>query len=126
MVRRTPYFRGYAVPLIELNGNCMVKSNAGVPPIWARPEPAARQPRFSREQIAAAALEIADADGFEAVSMRKIAAHLGAGTMSLYRYIATKDDLVALLDDALLAEALVPGGELPHDWQEALALVARR
>jgi len=93
-------------------------------PIWARPEPATRRPRFSREQIAAAALAIADADGFEAVSMRRIAGILGAGTMSLYRYIETRADLMALVDDALLHEALVPG-ELPADWREALAMLAR-
>ena len=94
-------------------------------PIWTRPEPAARSLRFSRQQIAAAALEIADAEGFEAVSMRRIARSLGAGTMSLYRYIATKDDLLALIGDALLGEALVPG-ELPADWLEAIAAVARQ
>lgn len=105
----------------------MTESNPSpATPIWARPEPAARQPRFSREQIAAAALEIADAEGFESVSMRRIAARLGAGTMSLYRYIATKDDLIALLDDALLGEALVPDGDLPASWQDAIAVVTRR
>jgi len=93
-------------------------------PIWSRPGPGTRSPRFSREQIAAAALAIADADGFEHVSMRRIASALGAGTMSLYRYIATKADLLALINDALLGEALVPG-ELPPDWQQALAAVAR-
>jgi AcrR family transcriptional regulator len=93
-------------------------------PIWARPEPSARSVRFSRQQIAAVALEIADAEGFDAVSMRRIARSLGAGTMSLYRYIATKDDLLALIGDALLGEALVPG-ELPADWLEAIAAVAR-
>jgi AcrR family transcriptional regulator len=104
----------------------MIESNrqAGTP-IWARPEPATRQPRFSRDQIAAAALAIADAEGFEAVSMRRIAAALGAGTMSLYRYIETKADLLALIDDALLGDTLVPG-ELPADWREALVLVARQ
>lgn len=45
--------------------------------------------KLSREQIAAAALAIADAQGFEAVSMRKIATILGAGTMSLYHYVRT-------------------------------------
>jgi AcrR family transcriptional regulator len=104
----------------------MVESNlqAGTP-IWVRPEPATRQPRFSRDQIAATAVAIADADGFEAVSMRRIAAALGAGTMSLYRYIETKGDLLALIDDALLGDALVPG-DLPADWREALVLVAQR
>jgi AcrR family transcriptional regulator len=103
----------------------MAEPPAGDLPIWARPEPAARQPRFSREQIAAAALAIADADGFEAVTMRRIAGALGAGTMSLYRYIATRADLLALIDDALLGESLVPG-ELPADWRQAVAMIARQ
>jgi len=94
-------------------------------PVWSRPEPAGRRPRLSREQIAAAALAIADAAGFEAVTMRRVAAALGAGTMTLYRYIETRDDLLALIDDAIVGEAVVPG-ELPADWREALALVARR
>jgi AcrR family transcriptional regulator len=93
--------------------------------VWGRPEPGTRPSRFSREQIAATALAIADADGFEAVSMRRIAAALGAGTMSLYRYVATKAELLALLDDALLGEALVPG-DLPGDWRAAIAAVARQ
>lgn len=94
-------------------------------PVWARPEPGVRQSRFSRDQIAAAALAIADAGGFEAVSMRRIAAALGAGTMSLYRYVSTKAELLALIDDAILGAALVPG-DLPADWRSALAEVARR
>jgi AcrR family transcriptional regulator len=94
-------------------------------PIWTRPEPGARRPRFSREQIAAAALAIADAEGFDAVSIRRIAAALGAGTMSLYRYISAKSDLVALMDDAIMGESLIDG-ELPSDWREALALIARK
>jgi len=95
-------------------------------PIWTRPEPAGRKPRLRREQIAATALAIADAEGFAAVSMRRVAAELGSGTMSLYRYISAKGDLVALLDDALMGEMLVPDGELPADWRAALAMIARR
>ena len=94
-------------------------------PIWTRPEPGARRPRFSREQIAAAALAIADAEGFDAVSIRRIATALGAGTMSLYRYISAKSDLVALMDDAIMGESLIPDGELPADWREGLAMIAR-
>lgn len=72
------------------------------------------------------ALAIADAEGFEAVSMRRVAAELGAGTMSLYHYIRSKDDLVALMDDALMGESLVPDNELPGGWREALAAIARK
>jgi len=93
-------------------------------PIWTRPGPGARRPRFSREQIAAAALAIADTEGFDAVSIRRVAAALGAGAMSLYRYISAKADLVALMDDAIMGESLIPDGQLPADWREALAMIA--
>ncbi len=106
---------GYASP---------VPDTPAAQPIWTRPEPGTRKPRFSRDQIAAAALAIADTEGFEAVSIRRIAAELGSGTMSLYRYISGKSDLVALLDDAVMGECVVPG-ELPAGWQDALALIAR-
>lgn len=91
-----------------------------------RPEPGARRARFTRDQIAATALAIADRDGIDAVSMRRVAAELGAGTMTLYHYVETKDDLFALMDDAIMGEVLVPAGELPlDDWREAMALIAR-
>lgn len=93
-------------------------------PIWARPAPGARRPKFSREQIAAAALAIADAEGFEAVSMRRVASELGAGTMTLYYYVRTKDDLVALMDDAIMAAGLIPDGEIPARWRPAITMVA--
>lgn len=74
--------------------------------IWARPERAGRGPRpaFSRADIAAAAVRIADADGIDAVSMRRVAAELGCGTMSLYNYVPRKEDLYELMVDAVSAE----------------------
>jgi AcrR family transcriptional regulator len=95
-------------------------------PIWVRPEPGDRKPRFTREAIAKAALAIADADGFHALSMRRIAERLGAGTMTLYHYVRTKAELVALMDDALMGEIVLPEGALPKDWREALTAIARR
>jgi AcrR family transcriptional regulator len=92
--------------------------------IWERPEPGARRPRHTREQIAAAALAIADRDGFEALSMRRVAAEIGAGTMTLYHYVRTKDDLVDLMDDAIMGEVLIPAGELPATWREAMRAIA--
>lgn len=102
------------------------RAEAAAGPIWARPEPGARRARFTREQIAEAALAIADAEGFEAVSMRRVASELGAGTMTLYHYVRTKDELVALMDNTIMGELLIPEGELPSDWREALTLIARR
>jgi AcrR family transcriptional regulator len=95
-------------------------------PIWAHPEPGDRRPRFTRDRIASAAVTLADDEGFEAVSMRRIAERLGAGTMTLYHYIRTKDDLFALMDDALMGEVLVPRNELPAGWRAALTAIARR
>ena len=80
--------------------------------------------RLSREKIATAALAIADREGFEALSMRRVAHELNAGTMSLYYYVKTKDDLIAAMDDALMAEALLPS--LPEGWQRAMMAIAKR
>src|SRR3954447_23595661 len=90
-------------------------------PIWARPAPGSRRPAYTREQIARTAIAIADAEGFEAVSMRRIAADLGAGTMTLYHYVGGKDELVALVSDAIMGEIVVPDDELPDGWREGLA-----
>jgi AcrR family transcriptional regulator len=95
-------------------------------PIWTRPEPGERRPAYTREQIAETAIAIADAEGFEAVSMRRIAAELGAGTMTLYYYVRTKDELISLMDDAIMGELIVPADELPDGWREGLAEIARR
>jgi AcrR family transcriptional regulator len=80
--------------------------------------------KLTREIIAAAALSIADREGFPAVSMRRVAQELQVGTMSLYYYVKTKDDLVGVMDDALMAEALLP--VLPKDWKAAIIAIARR
>ncbi|MEV0273899.1 TetR/AcrR family transcriptional regulator [Hamadaea sp. NPDC050747] len=92
--------------------------------LWSR---GSRRPKVTREQIAATALAIADAEGFEAATMRRIAAELGAGTMTLYHYVRSKAELKALMLDAIMAEQLVPAGELPTgDWRAALTALASR
>jgi AcrR family transcriptional regulator len=96
------------------------------PLIWLREEPHSRRPAYSRERIAAAALAIADADGFEAVSMRRVAHELGAGTMTLYHYVRSKDELITLMTDSVMGEVLVPEGELADEWRPALAQIAER
>jgi AcrR family transcriptional regulator len=95
--------------------------------LWMRDEPGRRQARFTRAEIAAAAVKVADAEGLEAVTMRRLAAELDAGTMTLYHYLRTKDELLALLTDSMLGEVVVPDDEpIPDDWREALTLLARR
>jgi AcrR family transcriptional regulator len=84
----------------------------------------ARRPEKQRELVRAA-LQIADRDGLEAVSMRRVSAELGWGTMTLYSYVANKDELVGLMADELGGELLVPA-PLPADWREAMTAIARR
>jgi AcrR family transcriptional regulator len=96
------------------------------PMIWFRQEPVSRRPAHTRADIARAALEIADSDGFDAVSMRRVAQRLGAGTMTLYHYVRNKDELITLMTDAVMAEVVVPEGELGDDWRTALTQIATR
>jgi AcrR family transcriptional regulator len=77
------------------------------------------------DTIVETALRIADEEGVEAVSMRRIATELRVGTMSLYHHVADKDELLELMADATSAELIVPG-ELLGDWREALRAIAHR
>ncbi|MEU7944667.1 TetR/AcrR family transcriptional regulator C-terminal domain-containing protein [Micromonospora taraxaci] len=90
--------------------------------VWDRPEPPNRLVPLDRERIVAAAIALADEDGLDAVSVRKVAARLGAGPMRLYGYIATKDELFDLMVDEIYSEILP--AEQPGDWREALRVLA--
>lgn len=72
---------------------------------------------LTTERIVEAAIELADADGLEAVSMGKLAASLGVAPMSLYRYVTGKDDLLLLMFDSA-SEVTVPGAG--STWRERL------
>lgn len=93
--------------------------------VWLRPERHARgpDPAYSRDQITKAAIKIADTDGLDAISMRRVARELNAGAMSLYRYIGSKDDLIELMMDAVLGEEPLPE-PLTGDWRVNLTRVA--
>lgn len=94
--------------------------------IWLRSEPSGRKPRYTRAEIARTAVSIADTEGFDAVTMKRIAGELGAGTMTLYYYVRNKADIVALMQDAIFADVLVPPGQLPSGWRDAVTVIARR
>jgi len=95
--------------------------------LWTRAAPGSRQPRFTREHIAEAAVRVADAEGFSAVSMRRLAAELDAGTMTLYHYVRTKDELLTLVFDAVMGEVVIPADQpMPDDWRGAITLIAHR
>ncbi|NGO14630.1 TetR/AcrR family transcriptional regulator [Streptomyces sp. HC44] len=95
--------------------------------IWARPERTGRGPKpaYSRGDIAAAAVRIADADGLDAVSMRRVAAEIGCGTMSLYNYVPRKEDLYELMVDLVSGEYELSGGP-SGDWRADMLGMARQ
>ncbi|GAA2142279.1 TetR/AcrR family transcriptional regulator C-terminal domain-containing protein [Kitasatospora kazusensis] len=95
--------------------------------IWLRPERTGRGPRpaHSRDSIAAAAVAIADAEGLDAASMRRVAAALGAGTMSLYNYVPKKEQLLDLMLDAVVGEYDLPA-EPSGDPRDDLHLLLRQ
>jgi AcrR family transcriptional regulator len=77
-----------------------------------------------RTQIAESALALVDREGLDALSMRRLATELGLGTMTLYGYFATKDDLL----DAVVARAATGRGAIPvpdGPWDERLRAIAR-
>ncbi|UQX04562.1 TetR/AcrR family transcriptional regulator C-terminal domain-containing protein [Streptomyces sp. RerS4] len=82
-----------------------------------------RKPAYSREAITAAAVALADADGLEAVTMRKVAAQVGAGAMSLYSYAPDKETLLELMVDHVSGE--LPTTNTPTgDWRADLKAIA--
>lgn len=90
--------------------------------VWERPEPPSRPvpSPLSRERIVRAAVELADADGLAAVSLRKVATVLDVGPMRLYGYIAGKEELLDLMVDAVHA-GILPTGD---GWRAALRSLA--
>jgi AcrR family transcriptional regulator len=94
--------------------------------IWLRREHAGtgRPAQRSREEITAAAIAIADREGLDAVSMRRVAAELGTGAASLYRYLDTRDDLLDLMIDATGAEYVLAAPD--GDWLAGLLEVGEQ
>lgn len=80
---------------------------------------------LSTERIVRTAVQIADTEGLDALSMRRVAAELGAGTMSLYRYVSGKDALVELMVESVFGESSYPS-PMPGGWRTRLEVAARR
>jgi AcrR family transcriptional regulator len=89
--------------------------------VKAMPRPRTLTP----DQIAAAALAVIDRSGLAALSMRTVAAELGMGTMSLYRYVADRDEVERLVVDLVLGVVdFTPPGDAP--WTDRVAVVCDR
>jgi AcrR family transcriptional regulator len=101
--------------------------HAGVDPelLWVRTERPrrGRPPAHSRAAITAAAVALADAEGLAAVTMRAVAARLGAGTMSLYNYVPNKETLLELMIDQVGGDHRLPARP-SGDWRSDLRQIA--
>lgn len=73
---------------------------------------------LNMERVLREALRLADAEGIEALSMRRLGRELGAGAMSLYHYVANKDELLDGMVDLVFAEIELPSSE--GDWRKAM------
>lgn len=93
--------------------------------LWRRPDRPNRGPKpgLSLDRIVAVAVELADAEGLDGLSMKRLAAKLDSGVMSLYRYVPGKDELVELMLNAIYADPpQIPDG-MP--WREAVTRCAQ-
>lgn len=92
--------------------------------VWLRPQRSrGGRPTLTTQQIVPAAIEILDTDGVEGLSMRTLAAKLGAGTASLYWHVANKDELLELALDDVQGEIAIPAvGKV--GWRAAVGALA--
>jgi len=74
--------------------------------------------RLSRAQVLEGAVRLADAEGLDAVSMRRLSSELGVVPMALYKHVADKDDLVAGMIDSVVAR--YPAPEPDAGWRDAV------
>ncbi|MFD5326873.1 TetR/AcrR family transcriptional regulator C-terminal domain-containing protein [Streptomyces sp. NPDC127092] len=130
--------------ITELRREGMVRAVPGVGTVVASPSRPVRAPRpaaaarpgtppdapsgqmsLTLGRIIVAAVTVADTEGLAAVSMRRVAAELGVATMSLYRHVADKEDLLTRMMDTVIAESPLPT-DPPEGWHEAIELAARQ
>lgn len=93
--------------------------------LWRTHEPTSRSagPGLNVERIVRTAIEIADAEGLEAVTMRRVSESLGVGTMSVYTYVPGKTELLDVMVDTLYGE-IRHSADVPDNWRARLERIA--
>ncbi|MEV6393256.1 TetR/AcrR family transcriptional regulator C-terminal domain-containing protein [Streptomyces sp. NPDC051907] len=115
-----------ALAVLRREGLVRAVPGVGTVVVGTRAQPrrtASPAPGLTRERIVRAAVEIADAEGLAALSMRRIATALSTSTMALYRHVPGKAELIRLMTDAACGEK--PLGPVPADWRTGLEQAAR-
>jgi DNA-binding transcriptional regulator YhcF (GntR family) len=110
--------------LLRAEGLVLTRPGAGTVVAASRPDSRPVEPELSRERVLRTAIALADEGGLAAVSMRRIAGELGVATMSLYRHVRGRDELILAMADAVLADAPLPATE-PAGWRARLDVLAR-
>jgi AcrR family transcriptional regulator len=119
---RTPYAVAYYVRILRMAKVDEVTAEAELPEslrrLWNRAA-SAKEPRRSLnlDRIVSAAIEIADTEGLSALSMARLAERLGSAPMSLYRHVASKEELYDFMIDAAAGEL---GAAVTDDWRAGL------
>jgi len=92
--------------------------------VWNRPRRGRRreQPALTQEQIVGEAIKLLDADGLDALTMRKLGTALGAVATAVYWHVANKEELIELVVDEVYGEIEVPEVSDPSQWREAADL----
>lgn len=114
--------------LARLRDDGLVETKVGSGTVVSRHlQPPSRRPHqgLTRRRVLRAAIAVADVEGLEAVSMRRLAVELGVGPMSLYRHVEGKDELVAQLADEVFGDIDLPDPG-PDGWRAKLELISRR
>ncbi|MEE1800576.1 TetR/AcrR family transcriptional regulator [Streptomyces sp. JV176] len=95
--------------------------------LWDTGERPSRGPKpgLTLGRIVTTAVALADAEGLDAVSMRRLSTELGTGTMSLYRYIPGKTELIDLMLNHVQGETEDPPGGIGTGWRAAVEAMAR-
>src|SRR5262249_7325391 len=108
-----------------------MSSRSQIPPsielAWGRRERGTRGPKpgLTLQGIVRAGIDVAGRDGLDAVSMARVAQELGAGTMSLYRYVDSKDELLTLMVDTALGSPGSDADQGEQGWRAGLDAWAR-
>ncbi|MFC9594621.1 TetR/AcrR family transcriptional regulator C-terminal domain-containing protein [Streptomyces sp. NPDC056944] len=109
--------------LAVLRQEGLVRMEPGVGTVVVDPARHPGTPSLTRSRIVRAALELADAEGLNALTMRRLATLLGTSAMALYRHVPGKGELVRLMADEACGE--VPLGPVPPHWRPGLERAAR-
>jgi DNA-binding transcriptional regulator YhcF (GntR family)/AcrR family transcriptional regulator len=108
----------------EARGPRISSTAEPTPSAGPAPRPGTAEQVLSVERIVAAAIQVADAEGLGAVSMRRVATEIAVATMSLYRHVDDKDDLLIRMMSSAFSEWPFPA-EPPPGWRERLELAGR-